>query len=94
MAPMTAASIVGSAMPMQIIVDAQRNPTRTFQMKAPSSIRKQRCFPLIVFSGKFRLLPNERFMVVYANTADLQRKLTLPHPEKAKKPEHEFGAGR
>jgi maltose operon protein len=84
-ADVTAASIVaGSAMPMQILLlDAQRNPTRTLDESA-FPYTEATLFSSNRFSGKFRLLPNERFMVVYANTADLQRKLTLPHPEKLK----------
>jgi len=84
-ADVTAASIVaGSAMPMQILLlDAQRNPTRTLDENA-FPYTEATLFSSNRFSGKFRLLPNERFMVVYANTADLQRKLTLPHPEKLK----------
>ena len=71
-------------MPMQILLlDAQRNPTRTLDESA-FPYTEATLFSSNRFSGKFRLLPNERFMVVYANTADLQRKLTLPHPEKLK----------
>ncbi|MFB0974514.1 MAG: MalM family protein [Tolumonas sp.] len=84
-ADVTAASLVGkTAMPLQVmLLDAQRNPTRTLDETAFPFIEAT-LFSSNRFSGKIRLLPNERFMVIYANTADLQRKLTLPHPEKLK----------
>ncbi len=84
-ADVTAASIIaGSAMPMQILLlDAQRKPTRTLDENA-FPYTEATLFSSNRFSGKFRLLPNEHFMVIYANTSDLQRKLILPHPEKLK----------
>ena len=84
-ADVTAASLVGkTAMPLQVmLLDAQRNPTRTLDEHA-FPFTEATLFSSNRFSGKIRLLPNERFMVIYANTADLQRKLTLPHPEKLK----------
>ncbi len=84
-ADVTVASLVGqTAMPLQVmLLDAQRNPTRTLDETA-FPFTEATLFSSNRFSGKIRLLPNERFMVIYANTADLQRKLTLPHPEKLK----------
>lgn len=84
-AEVTAAAIVAdTVMPMQILLlDAQRNPTRTLDEHA-FPYTEATLFSSNRFSGKFRLLPHERFMVIYANTTDLQRKLTLPHREKLK----------
>ena len=84
-ADVTASSLVGqTAMPLQImLLDTQRNPTRSLGEQA-FPFTEATLFSSNRFSGKIRLLPNERFMVIYANTADLQRKLTLPHPEKLK----------
>lgn len=81
----TAASFIGkTVMPIQVILlDEQRQVSRSLDDQAfPFS--KATIFEPNSFKGKIKLLPNERFMVVYANTSHLEKSLSLPSPQALK----------
>jgi hypothetical protein len=76
-----ASLIQKTAMPIQVmLLDAEKKQTRILTEEA-FPFTKATLFDSYRFSSKFKLLENERYLVVFANTSNLNRFLTLPNPE-------------